>query len=211
MSAAESLSQKTLVMMVGPSAAGKSTVMNEMVRIHDDFAYVKAFTTRSPRPNEKTHYTFIDKEEALQLQETGQAVTYIEHPTTHDIYGTTIGSYPGQYNLLDTLSGSVALYRALPFEKTVTIALTAPSDQWQKWFLDRYPEPSEEAQKRLGEAVLSIKWALNDPETHWIINREGALQAVAEAAIATVLSPALNHSIPDESHALLERISQGIW
>lgn len=211
MNSLKTLSEKLLVMMVGPSAIGKSTLMNEIVKNHDDFAYVEAFTTRLARPNEQTHYTFIDKKEALHLQQTGQALTYVEHPTTHAIYGTTLESYPARYNLLDTLSGSVRMYRALPFKRTVTIAVTAPSEQWQKWFLIRYPAATEEAKKRLNEATLSIHWALNDPETQWIVNREGMLQDAVKEMTNIIFDPPVTSSAPDEPYAMLELIKKGVW
>ena len=167
----EELSHKTLVMIVGPSAIGKSTLMNEIVRQNPvTYGYVKSFTTRARRPGETAHYDFISKDDALSLDRAGKTVTYFEHPTTHDLYGTTAASYVAPYNLLDTLSGSVKGYRNLPFVETRTISLTAPAEQWKQWFLARYPEPSDEATKRLAEAKQSITWSLQDPETRWLIN-----------------------------------------
>lgn len=179
----DELSQKTLVMIVGPAAIGKSTLMNEIVRQDSKtFGYVKSFTTRSRRPGETAHYNFISREEALSLQQTGRTVTYFEHPTTHDLYGTTPASYIAQINLLDTLSGSVDDYRKLPFTHTLTIGLTAPVEQWKEWFLQRYPEPFDEAIKRLAEAKRSIMWSLGDPETFWLIN-DGPIETVAARCI----------------------------
>lgn len=207
----EALAEKTLVMIVGPSAIGKSTLMDRMTRISADFAYVRSFTTRLPRAGERSHYDFISREAAEQLQHDHQTITCVEHPATHDLYGTTARSYPGRYNLLDTLSGSVMGYRKLPFKRTVTIAVTAPIDQWQQWFIDRYPEPNSEARKRLDEAVLSIEWSLGDPETHWVTNQEGALDQTARAIINAVHSPSKRYSVPSEPHAMLELIKGGVW
>lgn len=207
----ESLGDKTLVMIVGPSAIGKSTLMNEMVRLDDDFAYVRSFKTRAPRPGEQSNYDFIDRQAAEDLLSTGQAVTYFEHPTTHDIYGTTGDSYPGRFNLLDTLSGSVDGYRKLPFADTVTISLTAPVDEWRQWFIDRYPTASPEAEKRLAEAALSITWSLEDDQVHWITNTAGNITETAAAAISLTLDPPAVPSIPEEPRAMLELIQGGIW
>lgn len=208
----KALSTKTLVMLVGPSAIGKSTLMNEIIRERDDFAYVRSFTTRAPREGEQSHYSFIGAKEAQALRATNRAITYFEHPTTHDVYGTTEKSYPGTFNLLDTLSGSVADYRKLPFKRTITIAITAPADEWRHWFLSRYSESTPEAEKRLKEATLSINWALNDPEVYWINNNEGALMKTAEAVIATATSPLAQHTTPPkEPYAMLELIKEGVW
>lgn len=206
-----SLRDKALVMIVGPSAIGKSTLMEEVIRLNPDFAYVRSFTTRQKRVNEQSHYSFIDRDTARELRRSGQAITYFEHPTTHDIYGTTAESYPGKYNLLDTLSGSVQGYRSLPFARTVTVAVTAPASDWRDWLLSRYPEPSSEAKKRLKEASISINWALKDSETHWIINREGAKTNSAKEIITISTQHSTKTSSPEHPRAMLEAIEEGIW
>lgn len=207
----QSLKDKTLVMVVGPSAIGKSTLMNEAVRQHRDFSYVRSFTTREKRTGEASHYKFIGREKALELQTGGQTVTYFEHPTTHDIYGTTVASFPNHYNLLDTLSGSVLGYRGLPFKRTVTISLTAPPEQWRQWFLSRYPEPSDEANKRLSEAVLSINWSLKDQQTYWLNNPRDQVTETAKKLTHFVIEQPPRGVSPEEPHAILGLIERGVW
>lgn len=202
---------KVIVMLVGPAAIGKSTIMNEVVAQDSRFSYVSAFTTRSRRPGEQSYYDFISKNKANELIKTGQAITHFEHPTTHDIYGTTAASYRTEYNLLDTLSIAVATYRNLPFKRHITISLTASPDQWHAWFLNRYPTPSEEATKRLKEATSSVNWSLNDPETYWLKNSEGETLDVARQLITIATSTPARGSISDEPRAMLELIEKGMW
>lgn len=199
-------------MIVGPSAIGKSTLMNEMVRMRDDFAYVRSFTTRSKRPGEASYYDFITRDQALTIRENDEAITYVEHPTTHDLYGTTVASYPKRYNLLDTLSGSVVKYRSLPFKSTITIAVTAEPNEWRQWFLSRYPEPSPEAEKRLIEAKSSIEWALEDSSTYWVVNTPSNPQQGAKHIIDIVTEPNFAVTAPHEMpYAMLKLIEEGIW
>lgn len=198
-------------MLVGPAAIGKSTIMNEVARLDDRFSYVRAFTTRAKRPGEKSHYSFISKQQASQLIHSGQAITHFEHPTTHDIYGTTAASYRTTYNLLDTLSIAVDTYQALPFARHVTISLTASPEEWRRWFLSRYPSPSEEATKRLKEAELSINWSLADPYTHWVQNKDGKTHEVAHQLIQIATSNHEQTSTPTEPRAMLELIEKGVW
>lgn len=205
------LRSKILVMIVGPSAIGKSTLMNEVVAQDDDFSYVRSFTTRSKRPGEQSHYDFIDREVALHLRDSGEATTFFEHPTTGDMYGTTTASFPTRYNLLDTLSISVAGYRELPFEHTVTISLTATPEQWREWFLSRYPVENTEATKRLEEATLSIDWSLHDPETYWIENPADKIPETATKLIDLVKNRPQATSTPDAPRAMLELIERGLW
>lgn len=158
-------------MVVGPTSIGKSTVMHEAARQDPDFTYVRAFTTRPQRAGEAmVTYDHITEEQAKALKASGQALTYIIHPTSGYIYGTTLASYQSEFNLMDTLSGSVEAYKALPFGRTITLSLTAPSNAWEHWFRIRYPVTNEEARQRLAEAKLSIKWSLQQPDMVWLLN-----------------------------------------
>lgn len=186
------LADKVLVMIVGPSAIGKSTLMNEVVRQNSEFGRVKSFTTRPPRDNdEPNQYFYLSTDEAKQLQKESKAITYAVYPTTGQIYGTIADSYQFPYNLLDTLSGSVEEYRKLPFKKTVTISLTATPHQWHDWLLERYPEPSEERTKRLLEAKQSINWSLSQTsDHHWVLNEVGKQAETAQLVIKIALGEA---------------------
>jgi guanylate kinase len=207
----DKLADKTLVMLIGPSAIGKSTLMNEVIRQNSDFGRVGGFTTRDPRPNDEPgQYRYLDKPEVEHKIAEHTLVQYAIFPTTGQIYGTEIEDYPAKYNLKDILANAVDDFRALPFERIVTISLTAPNEQWQKWFMDRYPAPSDEANKRLGEATLSIDWSLRDPETYWLENSTGNIQNAARELIDIVLQqPPITQS--PHPRAMLEQIERGIW
>lgn len=208
----EALSDKILIMIVGPSAIGKSTIMTAATELRDDFSYVRAFTTRTERPGDQGTYDYISKEEAEALQANGRAVTYVTFPTTGMIYGTTVKSYQTRYNLLDTLANSVETYRRLPFERTVTISLTTRADTWQQWFLARYPEPTDDAQKRLEEAKLSISWSLaQDHDHHWLINQPEHTRDVAQALIQITTDATEATETPTHPHDILELIDRGVW
>lgn len=208
----EVLNDKVLVMLIGPSAIGKSSLMNQVAADDDNFGYVRSFTTRPPRPGEKTNYEFIDRSTAQQLIDNQLTATQFQHPTTGHIYGTTAASYTHRFNLLDTLSGSVAIYRQLPFETTVTITITAPPQQWRQWFLARFPEPSREAQQRLAEATQSIRWSLQDEPTYWLVNHAGQLAKSAANLIDTVKTSRPATEPPNEAHGILNLIERGeIW
>lgn len=207
------ISDKTLVMVVGPTAVGKSTVMNMVANTYRDYGYVESFTTRAPRENENGSYRFIALDEAYQLIDSGQTITNFKHPTTGDIYGTTASSYPQDYNLLDTLSTSVDEYRSLPFEQTLTITLTASPSQWLEWFLSRYPSDNPEARKRLAESAQSIKWSLSDQQTSWLVNQAGDIASTASQLVKLVNQPpSSENAAPAEAYAMLELIEGGdIW
>ncbi len=208
----DSLQDKTLVMIVGPSAIGKSTLMNEVVRKRADFGRVSGFTTRAPRPNDEAGmYRYFSKEEAIQKIEKNELVQYAVFPTTGHIYGSEARDYPAHYNLLDTLANVVDELRELPFENTITISLTARPDQWRNWFLSRYPQANEEAEKRLKEAKLSIEWSLQDPETYWLENAPDQVAQTAKKLIDIVTNQPPRATIPTEPQTILNLIKKGMW
>lgn len=203
----DSLRSKLLVMIVGPTAVGKSTIMHTVAEMDERFGYVSSFVTRPPRKGEISTYRHITRQEARQLHDERRTVTYFEHPTTGVIYGTTADSYTHEYNLLDTLSGSVGLYRSIPFARSVTISLTADPDEWQVWLDSRFPVPSEERTKRLREALTSIEWSLSQQDDHaWVVNRPGESSIAARRIIGLAVDPRHESSAPPEATMLLERV-----
>lgn len=192
------LGTKTLIMLVAPSAMGKSTIMNEVVRLNNRFARVHSFTTRRPRANDEPgQYIYLTQDELVKERSHGVVVTETTFPTTGQTYGTLCTSYSGEFCLLDTLSNSVNEYRALPFHATKTISLTAEPEQWRQWFIDRFPDSeSYDAVKRLEEAQLSIEWSLTDPDTMWLINGD-----TPEIVAGQLISLALSESPSDPGGA----------
>lgn len=197
----DSLASKTLVMIVGPTAIGKSTLMNQVVQLDSRFKRVKSFTTRRPRSNdENNQYFYITESELDAHLEAGEVLTDVIYPTTGDHYGTVVQSYNGKYNLLDTLANTVETYRELPFHDTMTFSLTADATDWITWLKLRYPEASDERNKRLEEARLSISWSLEQTSDHyWITNQTDNLTATAQQLIDAVTGTALPSTEPPQS------------
>ena len=211
-SLSHTLAEKSLIMIVGPSAVGKSAVMSEVVRRNPSFGRVTSFTTRRPRSDEEAGtYRYISREEAETLIRKSKTVQYAIHPTTNMIYGSTLNDYPNKYNMLDTLSSAVIELESLPFKQTMVISITTPADQWRDRFLARYPGPSDEALKRLEEARQSIEWSLAHPKIYWLSNPQGGLPQVAAQLIELAKYPERHTSVPPEPHAILELIERGLW
>lgn len=201
----ESLHDKTLVMIVGPTAVGKSSLMNQVVALDSEFGRVSGFTTREPRENDEPGlYRYLTSAAARQLIEQGEVVQFAIHPTTGDIYGTQPQDYPRRFNLLDTLSTVVAGMQSLPFKNVVTISLTTPAAAWRNWLLERYPEPSEERTKRLQEARQSIEWSMAQTSQHfWLVNHPNELHATANELINVVRNGTGQTDTPAEAEDLL--------
>ncbi|MES2876464.1 MAG: hypothetical protein V4678_03250 [Patescibacteria group bacterium] len=201
------LSAKVLVMIVGPSAIGKSTLMNEIVRRDERFSRVRSFTTRPPRNNDEPgHYLYMTNDERLAQQVSGDIVTDVLFPTTGYHYGTVAKSYGSGYNLLDTLAHSVDEYEQLPFKRTVTISLTTNPDTWQNWLTMRFPSGGSDMKLRLEEAVASIEWSVAQTDNHyWIVNEPGDVVGTAERLITLATAEDASTSQPPQAKLILER------
>lgn len=201
------LANKTLIMIVGPTAIGKSTLMREVVRLDPRFSYVRAFTTRPQRNGEKSSYIHLSEVEAQSLKDRGEALTWIEHPTTHFKYGTVVQSFQTTFNLQDTLASTVQMYRALPFARTMTISLMASVESWQEWLQARFPEMNDDLRKRLQEGKDSIEWSLAQTiDHHWLVNRPGQLSETARQVIAIATNKMNQTTAPQEATKLLKTI-----
>lgn len=207
------LDTRTLIMLVAPTAMGKSTIMNIAVEFDSHFTRVRSFTTRPHRTNDEMgQYIYLTDAELVRERSNGTVVTETTFPTTGYTYGTLYSSYLGEFCLLDTLANSVAEYRALPFRRTLTVSLTAAPEDWRAWFISRYPERSDMAVKRLEEAKLSIAWSLEDPETTWLVNDSTPEAAAAKLLQLTHGTIASDPTGPDCARRVLEAIEQGsVW
>ncbi len=79
----------TLYIVSAPSGAGKSSLLQEMLKTTDDILLSVSYTTRDPRPGEEhgIHYNFTNVETFKQEVEAGN---FLEHAQVFDnFYGTS--------------------------------------------------------------------------------------------------------------------------
>jgi guanylate kinase len=185
------LRKKTLVMVVGPTAIGKSSIMNAAVECNPDFARVSGITSRQPRSNDEPElYEYVTHDEVglapiFEKIEHRELVQYAIHPTTRAIYATCLDDFKNNYSLMDTFALVVEGLRRLPFKQSLTIGVAVDPQTWQKWLQERYPSDSLERDNRLKEAVLSFTWLLNQSENEifWLENKPGELDKAAKQLI----------------------------
>lgn len=191
----QQLQGKKLIMFVGPSATGKTYVMREVKNLDPRFSLVPVFTTRGRREDDDPELfrTLPHTEESvmklLERIRNRELVQYAVHPTQSHIYGTEIGDYRTEYNLLATFSGAVEQFRKLPFESTHTISLLPTAEVWATWFDSRYPEDHPNRRRRLEEAVISLNWLLEEEQGASILfieNINGDAATTARNAIEAI-------------------------
>lgn len=202
------IGQKSLALFIGPSLTGKSTLIDEIARLDARFGKVKSFSTREPRPDD-TPDTMVcipwqerDIRRVCNIIEAGDAVQYVFHKKTDDIYGTVLDSYPKQYNLLPALSNSVAPMERLPFRSLRSIGVVITPDELTKRIERRQFASPNDLAKRLAEGATSLAWMLEHPGVAIFNNPDGQLARTALGVRDYITSDSPSNVPRDEDTAL---------
>lgn len=202
------LKQKQLVMLVSPTAVGKSTIMNWITKHDDRFARKSGFTSRPTRANDEPDlYRYVPHTNegllrVLRMVEAGELVQYAIHPTTGYLYGTELRDYPKQYTCADVLGHAIAGFRALPTAGSHTFSIVCNPDEWKKRLTARYPDANDpELQKRLVEASINLSWSIQDSKTVWVDNSNGELVTAAH----TIIQITTSQENPNPAHQIILR------
>lgn len=181
------LAGKTLIMLVGPTGAGKSTVMRELTRLAPDISIVGTITTRPPRPDDQLdRYTFYEHtDEGLKPLfddiAAGRLVQYVVNPYSHQLYGSAPEDYPATVNVGDYFSSVVDEFHSYGFGHILAVTIVTSPDCWLARFNERFPEGHPQRDARRAEAIESLHWSLGPHKTahYFVVNHEGAPEAAA--------------------------------
>ena len=81
------MKSRSILILVGPSAVGKTTVANELVRSYGYFSFIRSLTTRPPRGDgNDDEYLYTTREGFLREIECGGVLEHTEYDGT--LYGT---------------------------------------------------------------------------------------------------------------------------
>lgn len=178
------LSHLTLIAVVGPTGAGKSTVVRS-----SGLPFVIGDTTRAPREGEiqGRDYNFrTDLNNLMAEIERGDFVQFVVQRET-EVYGTKATSYPSSGVVaMSILAGALPSFRALGFAAVIPVYIVPPSHT--EWMRRISAHRDRDLEARLLEAKDSLRVALNDPSYVFILNDDlntaiAALQAVARGSV----------------------------
>ncbi len=132
-----------LVIICGPSGAGKTKLSRELVNEYGFFEVV-SYTTRTPRENEidGVDYHFVSPGCFKDMQETNEFVEFEEY-SQNRFYGTTkedvkkAAESENFYVLVATPNGMRAISRELSEENVVKVAISADLGSRVKRYIDR--------------------------------------------------------------------------
>jgi len=176
------LADKVLTMVVGVSAVGKSTIIKKALEINGEgWSTGGSLTTRSRRSDDPEHYRTadegVDVNSFIDLANKNELTNFSvvgEH-----VYGSTPDSFPARYNLLPTLTDSVAENERAGFARTNVAYVLAPGEAWKERLQQRTGD--ERYTSRLREALVSLSYGLEHvDDIHFIDNPD--LESIREAA-----------------------------
>jgi guanylate kinase len=162
------LSNLTLLMIIGPSGVGKSSLIDVL-----GIPYVISDTTRGIRPREQNGMDFYFRQDYAQIVselKSGQFVQVAVDPSG-DLKASKASYYPENgIVVMAIVSDVVPVMRKLGFQKTISAFITPPS--YKEWMnrIKKHGLSEEEITKRLPEAVRSLNFALHDKDMHFILN-----------------------------------------
>lgn len=209
----ERLKQVDFVAVVGPTAAGKTTLIRAVVKANPALHPLVAGVSRPARAGERdgVDFHFADKETMEARARRGEYVTVVTG-AAGDLYTTAPEDYwPDKTVVLAVLAHAVPLFRSLPFRSFKTIFSVPPDwPTWQERISRRNFTP-EQLAPRLKEAKQSLRFALQDDEIQFVIN--GDLEKAIEDFNQLLQNKPLPRQLQrDQTHAcaivrdLLERL-----
>lgn len=178
------LSHITLIAVVGPTGAGKSTVVRQ-----SGIPFVIGDTSRAPREGEiqGRDYNFrTDMDNMVEEIKRGEYVQFVVQRGT-EIYGTRAESYPGSGACaMSVLARELPKFRRLGFASVLPVYIVPPNHS--EWMRRISAHRDKDLESRLLEAKESLKAALSDPSYVFILNDSldvaiVALQSVVKGTV----------------------------
>lgn len=158
----------TLLMIVGPSGAGKTSLIRDL-----EMKYVVADNTRPPRPDEEEGADYYFRQDYGQVVEDIISGRFVQVAVDSggDLKATRAAAYPSSgAAVMAVVADAVPIFRGLGFRQTISIFVTPPSyDEWMRR-LNVHNLNHKQQISRLAEAARSLEFALHDQDIHFVLN-----------------------------------------
>ncbi len=145
------LNETRIILIVGPSGAGKDTLINA-VRGKVDANIVTRYITRPPDEFEQNYY--VDKDAFLILKQND--FFFITWEAHSNFYGIPLNQIERGINIISVSRTVISKFEE-KFEDTITVEITAPKELIVKRLIKRHRESKKEIEKRLERYFIEIK------------------------------------------------------
>lgn len=181
--AVELVRASKIVLLVGITAAGKDTVIGELLKT-GDYHYIVSHTTRPPRYNhgileqDGMEYHFIDSAEAERMLDN---LEFIEAKLVHNsnIYGTSVAEIQAAHDkseiaITEIEVQGVAEYRAIAHSVLPIFLLPPNFATWQERLIKRYGGDTDagEIRQRMLTAKDELQDALDKDYFEFVVNED---------------------------------------
>lgn len=181
-SAQELIKSAQIVFLVGVTAAGKDTVIGELLK-SGKYHYIVSHTTRKPRYNhgileqDGLDYHFINLQKLEQMVDNGE---FIEAKIVHgNVYGTSVAEIQAakdksEIAISEIEVQGVAEFRAVS-DTVLPIFMLPPSfDVWQERLVKRYggDVDTSELNRRMQTAKEELQDALDKDYFEFVVNQD---------------------------------------
>ena len=194
------MSRPTVLVVTGPSGAGKGTLIRELLRRVPDLGVTVSATTRDRRPGEEEgrEYWFLTPEDFLARIEAGDFLEHVEYISGHR-YGTLRSELSrirsdGHVPLLELeTEGALRVKSEVP--GAVTIFISATVDELERRLRERATESTGEIGERIALAQEQLEQA---GDFDYVVRNEELEPAVEELVelVRGLLTPAGTMSRP---------------
>jgi guanylate kinase len=188
------VSEKPVIVVTGPSGAGKGTLIRQLLRRVPDLEVTVSATTRERRPGEEDgrEYYFLSVDEFLARVAAGEFLEHVEYVSGHR-YGTLRSELQriaarGHVPLLELeTEGALRVKHEVP--GAVTIFVSAPVEELERRLRERATESAGEIDERIDLARRQLEQA---DEFDFVVENDDLERAVEElrGIVARLLAPA---------------------
>ncbi len=188
------LPEVTFVAVIGPTAVGKTTLMNAAAARCPALHPVISTMSRAPRPDEENDIDvhFRTRQEMEARITAYEYVTLVVN-TTGELYATAPEDYSTEgIAMMPVMAAALPVFRTLPFKAVRTVFVLPPS--WEAWKqrIANHGYGPDELEKRMQEASQSLRYAIDTEDLVFVLNDDLARSTLDFTQAALGASAAAN-------------------